>query len=71
MLKNYEFFLDKIGDIVYYNFTNFAIFFYLVPASVPYAYAQDKHKSSKFEKVPSKHAQHTRKELMVALSVRN
>jgi hypothetical protein len=40
-------------------------------ASVSYAYAQLKHKNSKFGKpgnVPSKHAEHTRKELVSALS---
>ncbi len=39
-------------------------------ASVSYTYAQHKHRISKFEKVPSKHAEHARKELMHALSVR-
>ncbi len=37
-------------------------------ASVSYAYAQLKRKNSKFEKVPSKHAEHMRKELISALS---
>jgi hypothetical protein len=32
-------------------------------------YAQRKQKNSKFEKVPSKHAEHARKELMQALSM--
>ncbi len=39
-------------------------------ASVPYAYAQHKLKNSKFENVPSKHAEHTRQELMRELSMR-
>jgi hypothetical protein len=42
----------------------------LAYASVSYAYAQHKHKKSRFEKVPSKHAEHTRKELMRALNER-
>jgi hypothetical protein len=42
----------------------------LASASVSCAYAQHKHKNSKFEKVSSKNAEHARKELMRALSVR-
>ncbi len=39
-------------------------------ASVSNVYAQHKRKNSKFEKVPSNHAEHGCKELMLALSVR-
>ncbi len=39
-------------------------------ASISDAYAQHKRKNSKLEKIPSKHAGRTRKELMRALSVR-
>jgi hypothetical protein len=38
--------------------------------SVSYTYDQHKHKNSKFEEVPSKKAEHARKKLMRALSVR-
>jgi hypothetical protein len=38
--------------------------------SVSYVYAQHKNKNSKFEKVPSKHAEHACQELMRALSLR-
>ncbi len=37
-------------------------------ASVSGAYAQHKRKNSKFEKVPSNHSDHARKELLRALS---
>ncbi len=37
--------------------------------TVPYAYAQHERKNSKLEKVPSKHTEHTCKELIRALDV--
>jgi hypothetical protein len=38
-------------------------------SNVPEVYAQDKRKNSKFEKVSSKHVEHTCKELKRALSI--